>query len=124
MVDFRGRRVLQGAEWDLFREGLSSLWDDVEAAEEEDGPGTTGMAFSTNSRRRIPGAPCLGGQGFDRRRQTLPELTELSEGTVAAIFAQIRYHIEVEIDSRRGARLRVLREGSITPPPGHGARRG
>ena len=39
-----GERVLQGAEWDLFREGLSSLWDDVEAAEEEDGPGTTGIA--------------------------------------------------------------------------------
>ena len=39
-----GERVLSGAEWDLFREGLSCLWDDVEASEEEDGPGTTGIA--------------------------------------------------------------------------------
>ena len=36
--------MLSGAEWDLFREGLSCLWDDVEASEEEDGPGTTGIA--------------------------------------------------------------------------------
>jgi hypothetical protein len=39
-----GERVLRGAEWELFREGLSCLWDDVERAEEEeDGPGTTGI---------------------------------------------------------------------------------
>jgi hypothetical protein len=31
-----GERVLRGAEWDLFREGLSCLWDEVEVAEEED----------------------------------------------------------------------------------------
>ena len=39
-----GERVLTGAEWDLFREGLSTLWDDVEMSEDEDGPDTTGIA--------------------------------------------------------------------------------
>jgi hypothetical protein len=28
-----GERILSGAEWALFREGLSCLWDDVEGSE-------------------------------------------------------------------------------------------
>ena len=38
-----GERALSGAEWELFREGLSCLWDDVELDNNEDGPGTTGI---------------------------------------------------------------------------------
>jgi len=44
VVDFLGRTRVAGAEWNLFREGLSCLWDDVEVSEEEDGSGTTGVA--------------------------------------------------------------------------------
>ena len=38
-----GERVLTGAEWDIFREGLSTLWDEVEMSEDEDPTGTTGI---------------------------------------------------------------------------------
>ena len=31
-----GERVLRGAEWELFREGVSGIWDHIEASSEED----------------------------------------------------------------------------------------
>ena len=88
-----GERVLQGAEWELFREGLSSLWDDVEAAEEEDGPGTTGIAlFDELSKAERLALLASVARGLTDEGEPCPELTALSEGTVAAIFAHIRYH--------------------------------
>ena len=94
-----GERVLRGAEWDLFREGLSCLWDEVEVAEEEDGPGTTGIAVFDE----LPKAERLAllatvAKGLTDEDEPCPVLTALTEGTVAAIFAHIRYHIEVEIE--------------------------
>ena len=67
-----GERVLNGTEWDLFREGLSCLWDDVEASEEEDGPGTTGIAVFDVMPKADASRPRLGGEGSDRRGRTLP----------------------------------------------------
>ena len=94
-----GESVLRGAEWELFREGLSCLWDDVERAEEEDGPGTTGIAVFDD----LPKAERLAllatvAKGLTDDDEPCPHLTALTEGAVAAVFAHIRCHIEVEID--------------------------
>ena len=96
--------MLRGAEWDLFREGLSCLWDEVEVAEEEDGPGTTGIAVFDE----LPKAERLAflatvAKGLTDEDEPCPDLTALTEGTVAAIFAHIRYHIEVEIEFQEEA---------------------
>jgi hypothetical protein len=99
-----GERVLNVAEWDLFREGLSCLWDDVEVSEEEDGPGTTRIAVFDE----LPKAERLAllasvAKGLTDEAQPCPDLTALTERTVAAIFAHILYLIEVEIELQEEA---------------------
>ena len=44
-----GERVLQGTEWAVFRLGISCLWDEIEASEQEEEYGTTGGSGSTGS---------------------------------------------------------------------------
>jgi hypothetical protein len=100
----QGERVLNGAESDLFREGLSCLWDDVEVSEEEDGPGTTGIAVFDG----LPKAERLAllatvAKGLTDDDAPCPDLTAITEGTVAAIVAHILYLIEVEIELQEEA---------------------
>jgi hypothetical protein len=59
-----GNRVLRGAEWELFRVGLSTHWDDIESQEDDQEPGTTGV------------------EGFDRlsRPERLAVLAQLAMG--------------------------------------------
>ncbi len=93
-------RVLAGAEWDLFRLGLSTLWDDVEMSDDDDEPGTTGIAVFDNLRK--PERLALLAQvarGLHNEGEPCPELTVLTEGTVAAVFAQFRYVIAIEIET-------------------------
>jgi hypothetical protein len=129
-----GERVLRGAEWELFREGLSCLWDDVEVSEEEDGLGTTGLAVFDD----LPKAERLAllatvAKGLTDEDEPCPDLTALTEGTVAAIFAHIRYHVEVEIElqeeaiasgSSGRARSRSLREMALASADQVGIDRG
>jgi hypothetical protein len=94
-----GERVLPGAQWELFREGLSCLWDDVERAEEEDGPGTTGIGvFDDLSKVERLALLATVAKGLTDEHQPCPDMTALTEGTVAAIFAHILYLIEAEIE--------------------------
>jgi len=84
----QGERVLNGPEWELFREGLSCLWDDVEMSEEEDESGTTGIAVFDE----IPKVERLAllasvAKGLTDEDKPCPDLTAVTEGTVAAIFA-------------------------------------
>ena len=95
-----GDRVLRGAEWELFRVGLSTLWDDTESQEDDEEPGTTGVQLF--DRLPSPGRLALLAQvatGLHDRAKPCPDLTALNEATVAAIFAQFRYLVEVEIDA-------------------------
>src|SRR5262249_22826005 len=95
-----GERVLNGAEWDLFRLGLSTLWDDVEMSEDDEEPGTTGIEVFDNLRK--PERLTLLAQvatGLHDEGEPCPDLTALLEGTVAAVFAQLRYLIGIEIES-------------------------
>ncbi len=120
----QGERVLNGAEWDMFREGHSCLWDDVEVSEEEDGPGTTRIAVLDG----LPKAERLAllatvAKGLTDEDAPCPDLTAITEGTVAAILAHMLYLIEVEIDlqeeamaswSFRRVRSRKLRQMVLT----------
>jgi hypothetical protein len=91
--------VLAGAECDLFRLGLSILWDDVEMSDDDEEPGTTRNAVFDNLREPerlallAQSASALHDEGEAR-----PDPTAWSEGTVAAIFAQLRYLIAIEIE--------------------------
>jgi hypothetical protein len=99
-----GERVLRGAEWELFREGLSCLWDDVEVSEAEDGPGTTGIAvFDQLARAERLALLATVAKGLTDEDESCPDLTAPTEGTVAAIFAHVRCHIDVEIEVQEDA---------------------
>ncbi len=109
----QGERVLNGAEWDLFREGLSCLWDDIEMSEEEDGPGTTGLSvFDVLAKAERLALLASVARGLTDEDEPCPDLTALTEGTIAAIFAHTLYLIEVEIEPPGGGHeLRVVPEG-------------
>jgi hypothetical protein len=100
-----GERVLRGAEWNLFREGLSTLWVDVETSDDDDEePGTTGVAVF--DRLRKPERLALLAmvtRGLNAADEPCPDLTALTDATIAAVFAQIRYLIRVEIEEERMA---------------------
>jgi hypothetical protein len=94
-----GERVLSGAEWALFREGLSCLWDEVEMSEDEDGSGTTGIAvFDELPKVERLALLASAAKGLTDENSPCPDLTALTEGTVAAIFAHLSYLIEVEVE--------------------------
>jgi len=93
-------RVLTGAEWDLFRLGLSTLWDDVEMSDDDEEPGTTGVAVFDNLRKpeRLALLAHVA-RGLHDEREPCSDLTALSEGTVAAVFAQLRYLVANEMEN-------------------------
>lgn len=95
-----GERVLGGAEWELFRMGLSTLWDDIESTGDDKEPGTTNVhSFDRLSKPERLMLLAEVARGLHDRDEPSPDLTVLTESTVAAVFAQVRYLIEVEIDA-------------------------
>src|SRR3982751_6417929 len=95
-----GQRVLRGAEWELFRDGLAMVHDLVEESKASDDPeiGSVGVeAFDPLQphqrlalRARVAKAPKEGGE-------PMPELTAHTEATVAAVYAHILSMIVMEI---------------------------
>jgi len=78
-------RVLSGAEWDLFRLGLPTLWDYLEMSDDDEEPQTTGIAVFDNLRKRerlVLLAQVA--RGLRDEGEPCPDLTALMEGTVAA----------------------------------------
>jgi hypothetical protein len=97
-----GVRVLQGAEWELVRVGVSTLWDDIESQEDDEELGTTGVtAFDRLTRPERLALLAQVAKGLHDRKEPCVDLTALNEATVAAVFAQLRYLVEVEIDAER-----------------------
>jgi hypothetical protein len=93
---------LRGAEWELLRVGLSTLWDDIESQEDDEEPGTTGLdSFDRLTRPERLVLLAQVGKGLHDRREPCPDLTALNEAAVAAVFAQVRYLVAVEIDAQR-----------------------
>ena len=102
MAHSAGTRVLRGAEWELFRVGLSTLWDDIESQPDDEEPGTTDVkAFDRLTRPERLALLAQVGKGLHDRREPCPDLTALNEAAVAAVFAQVRYLVAVEIDAQR-----------------------
>ncbi len=97
-----GTRVLRGAEWELFRVGLSTLWDDIESQPDDEEPGTTEVkAFDRLTKPERLALLAQVAKGLNDRREPCPDLTALNEAAVAAVFAQVRYLISVDIDAQR-----------------------
>jgi hypothetical protein len=97
-----GTRVLRSAEWELFRVGLSTLWDDIESQADDEEPGTTEVkAFDRLTRPERLALLAQVAKGLHDRREPCRDLTALNEAAVAAVFAQVRYLVAVEIDAQR-----------------------
>ncbi len=95
-----GERVLQGAEWAVFRLGLSCLSDEIEACQQEEEYGTTGVAeFDRLRKSERLALLAQVARGLHDEDAPCPDLTALTEGTIAAIFAHLRYLIEVEVET-------------------------
>ncbi len=95
-----GERVLQRAEWAVFRLGVSCLWDEIEASEQEEEYGTTGVAVFDRLRKSERLALLAQvARGLHDEDAPCPDLTALTEGTIAAIVAHLRYLIEVEVEA-------------------------
>jgi hypothetical protein len=95
-----GVRVLRGAEWELVRVGISTLWDEIESQEDDEEPGTTGVAaFDRLTRPERLALLAEVAKGLHDRDEPCADLTVLNEATIAAVFAQLRYLVGVEIEA-------------------------
>jgi hypothetical protein len=94
-----GERVLRGAEWNLFREGLSTLWGFVEDSSHDPDLGFTEVGvFDRLEPAQKLGMLALVGTALHDKDVPCPGLTALSEGTFAAVYRVIRLLIELETD--------------------------
>jgi len=97
-----GERTLRGCEWDLFRAGLSALWEQIGDSFDEPELCATGIGVFD---RLQPAAKlamlALVGTALRDEHEPCPELTALTEGTFGAVYAVIRQEIEIEIDLGR-----------------------
>ncbi|MGA2704775.1 MAG: hypothetical protein ABSH35_27250 [Isosphaeraceae bacterium] len=92
-----GERVLRGAEWNLFRKGLSTLWDFVEdSSYDPDLCFTEVGVFDRLEPAQKLGMLALVGTALHDKDVPCPELSALSEGTFAAVYRVIRLLIETE----------------------------
>jgi hypothetical protein len=96
-----GERVLHGAEWELFRDGLAMLWDLVEEAKSSDDPeiGSVGVeAFDQLQPNQKLALLARVGKALKDEGEPMPELTAHTEATVAAVYAHILAMIVMEIE--------------------------
>lgn len=93
-----GDRVLQGAEWELFYQGLACLWDSVEESFNDPGTLATGVAvFDSLQPSQQLAMLALVGEALRDSSIPAPELTAHTEGAVAAAYRHISLMIEFEI---------------------------
>jgi hypothetical protein len=94
-----GERVLRGPEWDLFREGLSSLWDLVEDSDDEAGDlfDVGVKAFDRLLKNQKRALLAQVGAALKDEAAPCPESTSALEGTVAAVFRRIRDEVALEV---------------------------
>lgn len=95
-----GERVLRGAEWALFRQGLSSLWDWVEdGVDGEDDLFDVGVkAFDRLQKNQKLSLLVEVGRALKDEATPCPELTSCVEATVAVVFRLVLREIRMEID--------------------------
>ena len=111
-----GDRALQGAECNLFRQGLWVLWDHIEDAGDARELCPTGVAvFDRLEPSSKLAMIALVGKALIDVSEPCPALTALTEGTFAAIYATIRQEIEIEIDMRREGQQSEGEDFSMRP---------
>ncbi|SIN69369.1 hypothetical protein SAMN05444166_0170 [Singulisphaera sp. GP187] len=95
----RGVRALRIAEWELFREGIDTLWDSIEESFDSPGDFTTGVeVFDRLQPNQQLAMLVLVGQALRDKDLPAPDLTATTEGTVAAVFEHLRNEVAMEID--------------------------
>src|SRR5262249_27231047 len=95
----QGERVLKGAEWPLLREGLAAVWDLVEDSFDEDNLFSAGVeAFDELQPNQKLAMLALVGRALGDEATPPPQLTALTEGTAAAVFACVREMITMEVE--------------------------
>src|SRR3954447_14828030 len=97
-----GERVLRGAEWELFRDGLAMVRDLVEEAKSSDEPeiGSVGVeAFDQLQPNQKLALLARVGKALKDQGEPMPELTAHTEAAVAAVYAHILSMIVMEIES-------------------------
>ena len=94
-----GERTLRGLEWELFREGLGLLKDQVATWLDDPDSSTTGVAaFDCLQPASRLAMLAIVGKALHDEAEPCPELTALTEGTFASVYVTIGDFIEVEID--------------------------
>ncbi len=97
-----GERILRGAEWELFREGLDTLWDWVESSAVDPDISDTGTkAFDRLQMGQKLALLASVGTALSDEGVPHPDLTVNIESTVAAVFRQIASEVEQEIERSR-----------------------
>lgn len=95
-----GARVMRGAEWHLFREGLSCLWDEVEDSSDDAEILSTGVeAFDGLQPSQRLAMLALVGKALRDEDEPPPPLTAHSEATVAAVFQTILLGVTLEVEN-------------------------
>jgi len=94
-----GERVLHGAEWELFREGLKQAWEVVEE-EIRDRTPYSWLVPVLDDLLPNQKLAMLAGVGEALREESVPcpELTATAEAIIAVVFDQIRASVEIEVD--------------------------
>ena len=102
----KGERVLRGAEWDLFREGLDGTWNLVEESMDDPDLFISGVeAFDRLQPNQKLALLALVGNALKDEAEPRPELTAHTEATVAAIFRHVVDQVifEIEMAAEPGA---------------------
>jgi len=93
-----GDRVLQGAEWALFRKALGGLWHSTEHSQGNGQFFESGIAaFDSLQAEQKLAMLAVVGKALQDENTAAPELTGHAEATVAAVFEYVRFSIQLEI---------------------------
>ena len=107
-------RVLTAGEWALARAGLGLAWDAVEIADEAGTGAATGVrAFDVLQPGQQVALLAQVGTALSDPATPAPPLTAATEGALAAVFAQLRAWLEVELDTGETTECRRLILGAV-----------
>jgi hypothetical protein len=106
----RGDVVLKGAKWELFCEGLNTLWDWIETYYHggEDLSQTGVEVFDALQPNQKLALLALVGKALKDESVPPPDLTAYTEGAVAAVFSCLLANLECEIDMSGGRKRKQV----------------
>jgi hypothetical protein len=109
-----GDRVLTAGEWALVRAGLGLVWDAVEVAAESGSGDATGVrVFDMLQHGQQVALLAQVGTALTEPAVPAPPLTAATEGALAAVFAQLRAWLEMELLDGDKTECRSLILGAV-----------